>query len=61
MKKEEFDKIIYNKAVDYAYDVIQDPEEHLDAVDGAITDFMAGADYAWNLLMPDYNDERAIC
>lgn len=61
MKKEEFDKIIYNKAVDYAYDVIQDPEEHLDAVEGAIFDFLEGAESAWNLLIPNYNDERAIC
>lgn len=61
MKKEEFEEIIYNKAVDYAYDVIQDPEEHLDAVDGVISDFMAGSDYAWNILIPNYDDERAIC
>ena len=61
MKKEEFNEIIYSKAVDYAYDVIQDPEEHLDAVDGVITDFMAGADYTWNILRPNYNDERAVC
>lgn len=61
MKKEEFDEIIYNKAVDYAYDVIQDPGDHLDAVEGAISDFLEGANHAWNILMPGYNDERAIC
>jgi hypothetical protein len=61
MKKEEFDEIIYNKAVDYAYDVILDPEDHLDAIDEVISDFMAGADCAWNLLRPNYNDKRAIC
>lgn len=50
MSKEKFDEIIYNKAVDYAYSIIEDPEDHLDAIDGAISDFMAGADYAWELL-----------
>ena len=61
MKKEEFEEIIYSKAVDYAYDTILDPEEHLDAVDEIISDFTAGADYAWSILRPNYNDERAIC
>lgn len=50
MCKEEFDEIIYNKAVDYAYSIIEDPEDHLDTVDGVISDFMAGAENAWELL-----------
>ena len=61
MKKEEFEEMIYKEAIDYAYDVIQDPGDHLDAVEGAIFDFMSGAKYAWSILRPNYNDERAIC
>lgn len=61
MKKEEFEKIMYKEAVLYAYNIIKDPDDHLDAVGASLNDFFEGAIAAWNFLKSDCNDERAIC
>lgn len=50
MTKEEFDQIILNKAEIYAREIVIDAEEHDDAVEAIMSDFIEGAETAWQLL-----------
>lgn len=50
MTKEEFDQIILNEAETFARDIVIDAEEHDDAVDAIMSDFIEGAETAWKLL-----------
>lgn len=51
MIKEEFDQIILNEAETYAKEVVIDAEEHEDAVNAIMSDFIEGAKTAWHLLI----------
>ena len=51
MTKEEFDQIILNEAETYAREIVIDAEEHDDAVEAIMSDFIEGAETAWQLLI----------
>lgn len=50
MTKEEFGKLMTENAVAYATESVVDPEEHDDAVEAIITDYIEGGLKAYELL-----------
>ena len=44
-------------AEEYAFATVSDPENHMDAVQAAIEDFMAGAYAAWTVFTKDLEDD----
>lgn len=54
MTKEEFNKLIEDSAVEYAVSTVDNPDEHSDAVDAIVIDYVEGAIKAYELLIGTY-------
>lgn len=50
MTHEGFVEIMMHNASEYAIATVADPEQHEDAVQAVIEDYMQGAEDAWNIL-----------
>jgi hypothetical protein len=54
---EEHLAFIERLAEEYAFAIVEDPENHMDAVHAAAEDFIAGAYAAWAVFNKDLEDD----
>lgn len=64
MEKEVFISKIEKEATDYAFATIYEPNEHMDAVESAVCDYLTGAYKAYELVTGDvieFEEEGDYC